>query len=600
MKFGKVDENNSMKSKVWFAKSVRTALFIFILVFSTYILLNYQPDISSVYVGLIALLLFFIGYVLTGSIYTEIITNLFKYTTDTDKKMLIPPHTIRYFGLIMLCFPVFIWTLIISFPFWHSLLNLFLTIMAICGYLAVIAIFLSIQQKRKANSNKLRYLKHASFLNAVLLAILVLFIGICSLLFLNTHQVRQAEEALDNRAHLLLDLMENSVRVHLHNNRYMPDRLQEAFDALGNLEQVVGARLFAQQGEIIIEAWPIESESPFNTSLYHRDDVLLETRQVFLDRPTHPLGLGLRGGGGRGPRGGTGLGQQAWETFPIGPHHLQIILDKSYLYEEIKHIHLYSLAGLMVILFLMLSIIGMGWSRYRRIELESSLLIANEQSAHLERLAQMGAGLAHETKNPLGLVRGLAQSIYDRTQSNDEVKRFAQEIIDEADRIVGQINRFLKLVRPETPRLEIIQLKQFLSNLEQLIYQEALDKGLHFNVESVDIAVEADSEQLRQLLLNIILNAFAACKPGDSVHVQCMINVNTSNAMLNISDSGCGIPADDLDKVRQPYFTRFPGGTGLGLALADEIVRNHGWQMDIDSVEGNGTVVSIHGIKTVR
>ncbi len=599
MKIGKVDDN-SVINTMRFATRVRAALFLFILFISGCIILYFYPDISSVNIVLIGLFMLFIGYVLTATIFNNIFTSIFRCDNSTNNKGHIQPYLVKFLHFVVLSLPILIWVLTLLFPPWYGLSNLFLALLVIGGYLAVFVIILNIQFKGKTYSNKLQYLQFASLFNAVLLAILVLFVGICVLFFLNTYQVRQAEDALENRAALLLDLMENSVRVHLHNNRYMPDRLQEAFDALGNIDHVVGARLFTQHGDVITEAWPVESESPFNTLLYSRDDVLLRTREVYLDRPTHPFGMGLRGGGGRGPRGGTGLGQQAWEAFPAGPHQLQIILDKSIFYEEIKYIHLYTLSGLIVIVLLILSIISMGWSRYRRIELESSLLIANEQSTHLERLAQMGAGLAHETKNPLGLVRGLAQSIYDRTHPNDELKRFAQDIIDEADRIVGQLNRFLKLVRPESPRLENIHLNQFLLNLKSLIQQEALDKGILLEMNSGDITVEADPEQLRQLLLNLILNAFAACKPGDTVRVQCVSKADTADATLNISDTGCGIPADDLDKVRQPYFTRFTGGTGLGLALVDEIVRNHGWQMDIDSMEGNGTVVSIHGLKTVR
>ncbi len=598
--------DNNVARQQRLAPLARAALYAVGLLGSA-LLVDWLWETPSLWVMLPAgLLILGLGYMLLADACKQCL----HYINQSHSAQIIHPRLVHLSCVLLLSLPALCWVLLLYVVPWHDTPQLLRIALLGSSYLtAALAVLLLLNQWAQYKDSD-RKRRSAPLLNALFLAALLTMAGCFGLQRYNQLQTRQAEAALDDRADLLLDLMENSVRVHLHNNRYMPPRLYEAYEALANIEQVVGARLYTQAGQVIVEAWPFDHDSPFDEGLYNREDILLQTRSAQLDLASHPLGMGMRGGrgmrGGPGAGAGTGAGggqgPQAWEPFPPGPHQLLIALDKSAILENIAVIHRNTLFGLLGLGLIALSVVGLGWSRHRRMDLESSLVVAQEQAAHLERLAQMGAGLAHETKNPLGIVRGLAQSINDSEPQNTTVRRYAQDIVDESDRIVGQINRFLKLARPETPRMERIALPAFLGKLKQLIQQESSDRQIALHVESAISQVEADPEQLRQVLLNLLLNAFSACGPGDAITVRCEAADPSpqQDAVLHVMDTGCGIAPEDLDKVRQPYFTRFPGGTGLGLALVEEIARNHGWRITIDSEPGKGTMVSIHGLKTVR
>jgi signal transduction histidine kinase len=222
------------------------------------------------------------------------------------------------------------------------------------------------------------------------------------------------------------------------------------------------------------------------------------------------------------------------------------------------------------------------------------LLVARERATHNEQLARLGAGLAHETKNPLSLVRGMAQSLLDDAGDGQAVYDRANRIIDETDRIVGQINGFLTLARPKTPALEPVALDPLFSGLASLIEQEARENGVAVEVEGAGRSVEADPELLRRALLNLLLNALQACGAGDHVRLF------ADGARIVVEDSGPGIAPEDIERVMEPYFSKRPGGTGLGLAIVEEIARLHGWRCTLVSAPGRSTRVALEGARNLE
>ena len=236
-------------------------------------------------------------------------------------------------------------------------------------------------------------------------------------------------------------------------------------------------------------------------------------------------------------------------------------------------------------------------ARRRHAALQTELAIAGERTAHLEKLSHMGAGLAHETKNPLSVVRGMAQRIEENAETPEDIRACARHIVDESDQVVGRIDAFLRLSRPKTPKPEMIRLDAFLGNLVAILRHEAADRGITLELDVPGISIHADPELLRQAVFNVMINALHACQKDDSVLVSAKQNGNT--ACVIVRDTGCGIQPDDLPHVTEPYFSRFPGGAGLGLALVEDAARACGWRLRIASEPGHGTEVSLDGMHAI-
>ncbi|MCX7013510.1 MAG: ATP-binding protein, partial [Candidatus Sumerlaeota bacterium] len=228
--------------------------------------------------------------------------------------------------------------------------------------------------------------------------------------------------------------------------------------------------------------------------------------------------------------------------------------------------------------------------------LAAELGMAREREKRLEELTRLGAGLAHETKNPLNLIRGLAQQWLARFPGDSEAHGRAQQIIDEADRVVGRINSFLNYSRPPLRRMEEADLGQLLAEMAAVFRDEAAAKGVTLRVEGQSARVQADSDMLRQVAANLLANALQACREGDSIEIALKSDAR-GRFSFSVRDTGEGIAPEDLPQVAKPYFTRRAGGTGLGLAIVEQIAQAHGWRLEIESAAGQGTTARIAGMQ---
>jgi signal transduction histidine kinase len=233
--------------------------------------------------------------------------------------------------------------------------------------------------------------------------------------------------------------------------------------------------------------------------------------------------------------------------------------------------------------------------RMRQNKLEAVLLVTQERSVHLDRLAQLGAGLAHETKNPLGVVRGLAQGIEEAPNIPPEVKDLASRIVDETDETVGQINAFLSFARPPEPHCVNVSLKSFCENILVLVRTSAQRAGVVIENRAENIAITADEMLLRRAILNLVNNALKATGKAGTISLETAVGNGT--VTLTVADTGTGIAPEDLPRVTEPYFGRFDGGSGLGLPIVEQIARAHGWTLLVESSPGNGARVSLQGLR---
>ena len=214
-----------------------------------------------------------------------------------------------------------------------------------------------------------------------------------------------------------------------------------------------------------------------------------------------------------------------------------------------------------------------------------------------EKLAAIGglaAGVAHEIRNPLSSIKGIASYYKDKFADGSEDKEMAGVMIEEVDRLSRVISELLEFARPASLQLKSAQVNQLIEHSARLVQQEATAKNVRLQLNLAADAVEArvDPDRLTQCLLNLYLNALQAMNNGGQLIVTSSFR-GSDRVAIEIKDNGSGIAADDLSKIFDPYFTTKPKGTGLGLAIVHKIIEAHQGQINVRSAPGQGTVVSL-------
>ena len=224
------------------------------------------------------------------------------------------------------------------------------------------------------------------------------------------------------------------------------------------------------------------------------------------------------------------------------------------------------------------------------------LLETEEQLRRADRLSALGelsASIAHEIRNPIGSIRGVAEILKDAYPSEDAKYEFVQILLKETDRLNRITQEFLGFVRPRQPEFEQADINEAIDSVMTLTAQEA--RKARVRVERrLDPSIgkrSIDSGQLQQAFLNLILNALQAMPEGGVLTVESMIR--ESAIEVRIADTGPGIPEENRKKLFSPFFTTRGDGTGLGLAITHRIIKNHRGQIEVHSDPGKGTIFTV-------
>ncbi len=216
---------------------------------------------------------------------------------------------------------------------------------------------------------------------------------------------------------------------------------------------------------------------------------------------------------------------------------------------------------------------------------------AEESMRTRERLASLGemsAGIAHEIRNPLGIISSSAQ-LLEREVANAEARQLLEIIQEESTRLNGLITEFLTFGRQLEPQRQPCDLAaltaRILDSLQNVAQQKRVALALDRECSTCIASVDAD--MMQQVLLNLLLNALEATAPGGRVRV--VLEQYPERLDIVIDDSGHGIPAENLAKVFDPFFTTKSEGTGLGLANAYKIMESHGGSLKVASHVGQGS-----------
>lgn len=240
---------------------------------------------------------------------------------------------------------------------------------------------------------------------------------------------------------------------------------------------------------------------------------------------------------------------------------------------------------------------GIAWRNIvKSSQLQMRLLRASELTSHLKEMNLAAAGLAHETRNPLNIVRGLAQMISRRADASAEVQEHSRDIITETDRVTAQLNEFINYSRPREVRRAPVVLRSVAADVARALSHDLDEKDIDLSISEAPVTVEADEQLVRQALFNLVLNAIQAATDGGEIRVVAAEGP-VGEATMEIRDNGPGVAPEHRAEVFKPYFTTQPKGTGLGLAVVQQIVRAHGWEIECVANEPKGAIFRIKGMR---
>jgi two-component system, NtrC family, sensor kinase len=222
-----------------------------------------------------------------------------------------------------------------------------------------------------------------------------------------------------------------------------------------------------------------------------------------------------------------------------------------------------------------------------------------------DRLSSLGlltAGLAHEIRNPLVAIRTFTQLLPERYNDAEFREGFQGLALKEVDRICGLINDLLSFARPSRPNVAEENMNDVVDGIARILETEAKEKGVEItrdfglNLPKVWI----DREQMKQVFMNLILNAIQAMREGGSIFISTRL-ISRDEAghsgqfvQVEVRDTGMGIPAENLDHIFDPFFTSKDEGSGLGLSISHQIVQEHGGYVTVESKVGVGTTFFIN------
>lgn len=219
-----------------------------------------------------------------------------------------------------------------------------------------------------------------------------------------------------------------------------------------------------------------------------------------------------------------------------------------------------------------------------------------EQLRRSERLAALGrlaAGVAHEIRNPLSSIKGFSTILAGRVKDDERGRKIAEVMGQEVERLNRVVSELLDYARPTELRKSPQNCLEILRHSVHLVEMDARHQGVavESRVEPQDLEVQVDPDRFSQILLNLYLNALQSMERGGTLQVRACEEAD--QVVFKVTDSGEGIPPEDLPHIFDPYFTTKPRGVGLGLANVHKLMEAHGGDIEVDSHPGKGTTFTL-------
>lgn len=254
--------------------------------------------------------------------------------------------------------------------------------------------------------------------------------------------------------------------------------------------------------------------------------------------------------------------------------------------------NIFFFAGLLTLAFLWRAFLGIA-------QLKINLTLSEEQMNSLKDMNMTAAGLVHETKNPLGVVRGMAQLITAKKYIDAADKDLLEKIIEETDRVSSRLNQFLSYSKPRDLKIQSVNIESLINDIFAILEYDCEEKKvmLQRKIDPTINFIEADEEMLRQIIFNLLLNALQAVSENEGKITLLMKKDSDELVTIKIIDNGPGVEDKIKNDIFRPYFTGNESGTGLGLSIVKQLCLLHGWQIELsDNSKESGAVFKISGI----
>jgi signal transduction histidine kinase len=231
--------------------------------------------------------------------------------------------------------------------------------------------------------------------------------------------------------------------------------------------------------------------------------------------------------------------------------------------------------------------------RENRREIERLHHTQMSRAEHLATLGELATGLAHEIRNPLAGIAGVIEIIGRDLPSSSPARAVVKDVRQEIARINHIVTDLLQTARPHPPNVRKSDLNTTVEHAVMLGRQQALSKKIEIKLHKDPTLpeVEHDSDQIHQVMLNLLLNAMQAIEDKGTVDVT--LEKSATTAIITVKDNGRGISAEHLPNIFRPFFTTKGDGTGLGLSLARRVVEDHHGRIDVTSEVSVGTTFAV-------
>lgn len=211
----------------------------------------------------------------------------------------------------------------------------------------------------------------------------------------------------------------------------------------------------------------------------------------------------------------------------------------------------------------------------------------------LSALGQLSAGMAHEIRNPLGSIKGGIEIIEEGIDEHSKKYEFIQIIKKEISRLDLKISDFLKYAKPASPERRLSSINKLVKSVISLVEKRAEQENVLISTKLKEDLPDLliDSEQIRQALLNIVLNAIQAIKGEGEINVE--TGADEETLYISVSDNGSGISQDNIARLFDPFFTTKDDGTGLGLSITFQIIEAHRGKLEVRQNDNRGSTFTI-------
>ena len=215
------------------------------------------------------------------------------------------------------------------------------------------------------------------------------------------------------------------------------------------------------------------------------------------------------------------------------------------------------------------------------------------RAERLSSLGEMAAGISHEIRNPLGIIRSSAELLKKKVTKVDPSNTIPDIIVEEANRLNNIITDFINFAKPRSPNLVPCRIEEVIDKNITFLSMQIEEKGyaIKQNYQNSLPEIQADADMLYQSFLNILINAMQAMPNGGNIEVA--ISSNDKIVTIHFEDEGQGISKDVIDKIWDPFFTTKEMGTGLGLGVVKNLIESHGGNIQIKNRSRGGTRVTV-------